>query len=88
VSDTILMDALVELAARLTTRADNAYMDMLDIARQDASLGWQIKVERGAFGRKELDAHCDAAEKLGRHRALNEAARELYELINTSIRHD
>lgn len=77
---------LVEaLAQRLRTRADNAYCDMIDVSRRDESLGWEIKVERGTFGRPELDAHVKAGQLLGRHRALHEAAKlveeELQELL-------
>jgi len=66
--------ALAELAKRLQTRADNAYCDYIGQLRRDECLGWEIKVERGKFGEAELKAHCAAAEKLGRHRALHEAA--------------
>lgn len=73
------------LAARLRTRADNAYCDMINQARRDESLGWEIKVERGKFGRPELDSHVKCGEWLGRHRALHEAAKlveeELKELL-------
>lgn len=72
--------ALLALRERLWARSENAYCDMLGIARKDESLGWEIKVERGEFGRKELDAHCAGGEKLGRHRALAEACREIDEL--------
>lgn len=76
-----LTDALLALRQSLWARAENAYSDMIDIARKDESLGWEIKVERGKFGRKELDAHCASAEKLGRHRALAEACREINQLL-------
>jgi hypothetical protein len=52
---------LLSLIERLQARADNAYCEMIAIARKDESLGWEIKVERGEFGRAELDAHCAAA---------------------------
>jgi hypothetical protein len=77
-----LIKSLVE---RLRARADNAYCDMIGVARRDESLGWEIKVERGKFGRPELDAHVKGGELLGRHRALHEAAtlveEELKELL-------
>lgn len=77
-----LIKALIE---RLRARGDNAYCDMIGVARKDESLGWEIKVERGTFGRPELDAHVKAGELLGRHRALYEAAAlvedELKELL-------
>lgn len=73
---------LGDLRGRLIARCENVYCDMIGIARKDESLGWEIKVERGEFGRKELDAHCAAAEKLGRHRALAEVCRELEALLS------
>ena len=72
---------LLALRDRLMARAENAYCDMIALARKDESLGWEIKVERGQFGRKELDAHCAGGEKLGRHRALVEACREIDALL-------
>ena len=77
----VVLQRLVSLRERLWARSENAYCDMIGIARKDESLGWEIKVERGQFGRKELDAHCAGGEKLGRHRALAEACREIDELL-------
>lgn len=70
---------LVKLAERLEARGDNAYVAYIDQLRRDECLGWEIKAERGAFGEAELKAHKNAAELLGRHRALHEAAKELRE---------
>ena len=69
------------LLDRLQARADNAYCDYIGQERRDECLGWEIKVERGTFGEAELKAHRAAAEKLGRHRALQEAANLLHELL-------
>ena len=77
----IVLRRLVSLRERLCARSENAYCDMIGIARKDESLVWEIKVERGEFGRKELDAHIAGGEKLGRHRALAEACREIDELL-------
>ena len=71
--------ALTDVLERMRTRADNAYCDYIGQLRRDECLGWGIKVERGKFGEAELKAHCAAAEKLGRHRALHEAAKLLEE---------
>jgi hypothetical protein len=76
-------DKLKALRERLWARAENAYCDMIAIARKDESLGWEIKVERGGFGRKELDAHIAGGEKLGRHRAFAEVCREIDILLNS-----
>lgn len=81
--DSSTKEILNALQGRLQARSENAYCDMIGIARRDESLGWEIKVERGEFGRKELDAHCAAAEKLGRHRALAEACLEIQEILST-----
>ena len=67
----------VTLLERMRARSDNAYCDYIGQLSRDECLGWEIKVERGKFGEAELKAHCAAAEKLGRHRALNEAANML-----------
>jgi hypothetical protein len=66
---------------RLQARADNAYCDYIGLCRRDECLGWEAKTEKGIFGEAELKAHKDAAEKLGRHRALQEAANLLHELL-------
>ena len=66
---------------RLQARADNAYCDYIGLCRRDECLGWEAKVGKGLFGDAELKAHKDAAEKLGRHRALQEAANLLHELL-------
>ena len=76
--------ALTELEKRLRAKADNAYCDYIGQLRRDECLGWEIKVERGKFGDAELKAHCAAAEKLGRHRALHEAANMLSEALQTT----
>lgn len=75
---------LLAFSERLKARADNAYIDMISAARKDEALGWEIKVERGNFGRPELDAHSAIAEKLGRHRALMEAHNLLAEILRAN----
>jgi len=71
-----------ELLERLRARADNAYCDYISHMRCDECLGWEIKVERGKFGEAEMKAHRKAAEALGRHKALHEAASLLAEVLN------
>lgn len=73
--------ALAELAKRLQTNAENVYFDYIEQLRRDECLGWEVKVERGKFGEAELKAHCAAAEKLGRYRALCEAADMLTQVV-------
>ena len=75
---------LADLRSRLWARCENAYCDMISVARRDESLGWEIKVERGEFGRKELDSHAKMGELLGRHRALAEACREIDEVLKAN----
>lgn len=70
---------LTDMLERMRAMSDNAYCDYISQMRRDECLGWQIKVERGKFGEAELKAHCAAAEKLGRHRALHEVAKMLEE---------
>ena len=43
-----------------------------------------VEVGRGKFGRNELQAHMDAAEQLGRHRALHEAAELAQEIVHSN----
>lgn len=74
-----------EMLDRLQARADNAYCDYIGLCRRDECLGWEAKVEKGLFGGAELKAHKDAAERLGRHRALQEAANLLHELLTTNM---
>ena len=76
--------ALTDVLERMRTRADNAYCDYIGQLRRDECLGWEIKVERGKFGEAEMKAHCVAAEKLGRHRALHEAANMLAEVLRSN----
>ena len=75
---------LTDVLERIRARADNAYCDYIGQLRRDECLGWEIKVERGNFGEAELKAHCAAAEKLGRHRALHEAANMLDEMLRSN----
>lgn len=75
---------LADLRSRLWARCENAYCNMIAVARRDESLGWEIKVERGEFGRKELDSHTKMGELLGRHRALAEACREIDEVLKAN----
>lgn len=77
-------NSLADLQSRLWERAENAYCDMIRLARRDESLGWEVKVKLGEFGRKELDAHCKGGELLGRHRALAEACREINEILKAN----
>ena len=76
--------ALTDVLERMRTRADNAYGDYIGQLRRDECLGWEIKVERGKFGEAEMKAHCAAAEKLGRHRALHEAANMLAKVLRSN----
>ena len=76
--------ALTDVLERMRARADNAYCDYIGQLRRDECLGWEIKVERQEFGEAELKAHCAAAENLGRHRALHEAAKMLEEALRSN----
>ena len=73
------------LLDRLQAKADNAYCDYIGLCRRDECLGWEAKTEKGIFGEAELKAHKDAAEKLGRHRALQEAANALHALMTPNV---
>ena len=68
------MTPLHELVTQLQARADNAYQAYIGLCRRDECLGWEAKIDKGLFGLAELTAHKNAAEKLGRQRALHEAA--------------
>ncbi len=75
---------LSDLLERMRARADNAYCLYIGALRKDECLGWEIKVERGKFGKAEIEAHCKANEMLGRHRALHEAAEMLQEFLSSN----
>lgn len=75
------LSGLPDLLERLIARADNAYIDYINKCRREECLGWEVKVDRGKFGFKELQAHKDAAEQLGKHRALHEAVKMLKEAL-------
>lgn len=75
---------VTDVLERIRARADNAYHCYIDQLRRDEGLGWEIKVERGTFGEAEMRAHCAAAEKLGRYRALHEAANMLAEVLRSN----
>ena len=75
---------MTDVLERMRARAENAYCDYIGQLRRDECLGWEIKVERGKFGEAEMKAHCAAAEKLGRHRALHEAANMLAEVLRSN----
>lgn len=72
-----------ELIGRIEARADNAYIAYIGQCRCDECLGYEYKMDHGLFREAELKAHKDAAEKLGRHRALGEAASLLRELLSS-----
>lgn len=72
------------LIGLLKDLADKAYCEYIDRMRRDECLGWETKVKRGLFGAKELKAHIDAAEILGRHRAFIEAAKLVHEAIKNA----
>ena len=76
--------ALTDVLEHMRARADNAYCDYIGLLRRDECLGWEIKVEHGKFGEAEMKAHCAAAEKLGRHRALHEAANMLADVLRSN----
>lgn len=73
-------DELRKMVSQLNSKAENAYIEYINICRADACLGFDAKVKNGIFGLPELNAHKDSAEKLGRYRALKEAASMLQEL--------
>lgn len=82
-----MVDAiLLSLIGRLYNMADRAYFSGIDQIQSDECLGWEIKIERGKFGASDLKAHCAAAESFGRHRALQEAAAMLSQLLTPNDR--
>lgn len=65
---------VTDVIARLREMSDDAYCSYSRQLNRSECLGWKAKVETQTFGETELSAHCNAAEMLGRHRALHEAA--------------
>ncbi len=78
-NESLSAEKIAALVARLLARSENAYCDYIEASKKDAALGWEIKVERGVFGKDELAAHGRRSELLGRHRALHEAAKLIEE---------
>ncbi len=62
------------LDAKLAGMSDAAYCLYIEQMRRPECLGWEAKVRAGQFGREHLAAFMHAAEMLGRHKALAEAA--------------
>lgn len=83
-SDASGLSDLNGVLERMRAKADNAYCDYASLMRRDECLGWEIKIEHQKFGEEELKAHCAAAEKLGRHRAMHEAANMLAEVLRSN----
>lgn len=79
-----LRTAVKDTVGKLQILSDNAYIDYIGLCRRDECLGWEAKVEKGIFGEAELKAHKDAAERLGKHRAMQEAANMLNGLLSES----
>jgi len=78
--NTIFIDPK-DLVSRLQTKADNAYFDYIELCRRDECLGQEYKIEKGIFGEAELDAHKNASEALGRHRAYSKAVKDVIDFI-------
>lgn len=76
--------SLTSLLEQLRTMASVAYGDYIEQMKRDECLGWEYKVEHGKFGAIELKAFMSAAVSLGMHRALNEAANLLNDVIGAS----
>lgn len=74
-------ERLAAIADRFQVMSDNSYIRYLDRCKNDACLGWERKIEKGLFGRTELDVHKLAAEALGKHKAYQSCANELRSLI-------
>jgi len=67
-----LREAHKRIIEKVLAKSQNAYEDYISKLRCDECLGWEIKVERGEFGKREFDAHCAANQLLGKHRAYHD----------------
>lgn len=72
---------LTTLLERFDALGANAYHRYIELCRKDECLGWEAKVDCGKFCAAELQAHKDAQEMLGKHRAFTEAAKMLREVL-------
>lgn len=73
---------LERLANDLKALADNAYCVYARRALHvDETKGADAKMASGKFGKKELDAHKESAEQLGKHRAYSEALKLVRALL-------
>jgi hypothetical protein len=64
------IDEIKEELKRMRTQA---YLDYSNILNKDVCKGAEYKIEHKTFGTKELENHCMAREKYGKHIAFNEA---------------
>ncbi len=56
--------------------SEHAYCAYIDQLRRPTCLGWEQKVKSGQFGQDNLESFQRAAEWLGRHKAMHEAAKK------------
>lgn len=70
-----------ELLEEIKALGDGTYCRALDIARNPDALGWEIKVQRGEFGRKELEAHCDSSRHIGKHQGYADVRNKLTQIL-------
>jgi len=76
------LNALLE---RFDAISANTYHQYIGLCGADECLGWEAKVDCREFGNKELQAHKDAQEMLGRHRAFAEAAKMIREETDEEV---
>ena len=72
-----MTDSLQDVVAELNGKANTAYINYIRTMQQDDCLGVDHKAERGLLRKKNVDEFMRAAEFLGAHRALTEAAARL-----------
>jgi hypothetical protein len=79
------IEKIKKLLERLKSSSSNHYLRMIDIARQDDSLGLTYKMEKGILKKENLDAMESVGREYGRHIGLHEACIAINELLNDPL---
>lgn len=78
-------DPFNALLVKIQAESDAAYIKYLDICKTNGCLGEEFKMTHGIFTSVDLRSHKQAAEMLGKHRALQEIANELLKALSIKV---
>lgn len=80
-----MTDSLQDVVAELNGKANTAYINYIRTMQKDDCLGLDYKSESGLLRKKNVEEFMRAAEFLGAHRALTEAADRLSALAAPGV---